>query len=372
MILGLIPMISTAGFLLPQILSSNFIERSPRKKFFPFVLGFFFERVPLFLMVPSVWLFATNRPVAAVISFFVFFTWHNFGAGLLAVAWQDMIAKIIPVEQRGKFFGLSNFLSNVMAIAGASVVTLVMEKYAFPGGFIAVFTIAAACVLLSWIFLGLTREPPDPLTKPTISTREYFRRLPGVVRNYPNFRNFLIAQIVNRLGDMAGGFLMINALTRWTISESIGASFTIALMIGQSLGTLIFGYLADFKGHKLVLQLSVLFNIGAFAVSLLSASPQWFYLVFFLRGINIAASFVSSLALPLEFSKPEDRPTFIGLTGTLSGIAGAIAPAIGGLLATGFGYNHVFILSILLSMAAFLLLHWKVKEPRFHAQPPQE
>ena len=36
------PVIATAGFLVPQLFTANLVERSPRKKFFPFNLGFFF------------------------------------------------------------------------------------------------------------------------------------------------------------------------------------------------------------------------------------------------------------------------------------------------------------------------------------------
>src|SRR5512133_2388271 len=46
-LIGLIAFLSTAGFLLPQLFTSNFVERAPVKKFFPVNLGFFLERVPI-------------------------------------------------------------------------------------------------------------------------------------------------------------------------------------------------------------------------------------------------------------------------------------------------------------------------------------
>jgi hypothetical protein len=45
LVIGLIPFIATAGFLLPQLFVANAVERAPRKKFFPATLGFFAERL---------------------------------------------------------------------------------------------------------------------------------------------------------------------------------------------------------------------------------------------------------------------------------------------------------------------------------------
>ena len=128
------------------------------------------------------------------------------------VGWQDMIAKIIPVQYRGKFFGLSNFLGNFAGILGASTVSWLLAKNAFPGGFVRSFAIASVFILLSWIFLGLSREPPDPTTKPVVSHRDYFKALPNTIRSNPNFQRYLLTQIVSTFGAMASGFLLVYAI----------------------------------------------------------------------------------------------------------------------------------------------------------------
>ena len=46
LLFGIIPFLSTAGYLLPQLFTANWVEHAPRKKFFPVTLGFFLERVP--------------------------------------------------------------------------------------------------------------------------------------------------------------------------------------------------------------------------------------------------------------------------------------------------------------------------------------
>jgi MFS family permease len=155
-------------------------------------------------------------------------------------------------------------------------------------------------------------------------------------------------------------------LSRWDIPDGQAASFGIAMLVGQSAANLIFGYLADRKGHKIVLEISIFFNVAAFILALIAASPEWFFAVFALRGISLAGNFVSGMSLPLEFSEPQDRPTYIGLAGTIPGTAGAIAPILAGILASALGYPVLFVVSIVIAVASLGCLHWIVRDPRIH------
>src|SRR6266545_1680558 len=99
LLIGLIPFLATAGVFLPQLFVANVVERAPSKKFFPVTLGFFLERLPIFLLVPTAYFLATSQPLLALVIFFLLYSWHSFGVGLIVVGWQDMIAKIIPVDK---------------------------------------------------------------------------------------------------------------------------------------------------------------------------------------------------------------------------------------------------------------------------------
>ena len=158
LLIGLIPFINTAGFLIPQLFTSNFVERAPLKKWFPVNLGFFLERLPVVFLAPSAYFLAINQPALALITFYLLYTWYCGGAGLIIVGWQDMIAKIFPVDKRGRFFGITNFVGNASGILGALAVAFVLEKFTFPLGYVASFTAAAILIFISWCFLSMTRE----------------------------------------------------------------------------------------------------------------------------------------------------------------------------------------------------------------------
>ena len=368
LLIGLISVIATGGFLLPQLFTANMVERAAIKKFFPVNIGFFSERIPVFLLAPSAFLLATRSPTLALFAFFLLFAWWNTGAGMVLVGWQDMVAKIIPVQSRGRFFGISNFIGNVSGILGAATVSWLLAKYVFPGGFVISFIGASVFIFISWIFLSLTREPRDPMTKPVVSHLDYFKALPKILRSNPNFQRYILTQIVSTFGAMAGGFLLVYAIERWTLSDGRAATYTIVLMVGQSAANLFLGFLADRKGHKLVLEISILLNISSFILAILAPSPAWFYAIFALRGMNMAGNFISGLSLPLEFSEPQDRPTYIGLASTLPGIAGTVAPILAGILAGTVGYPLLFAITTAIAIIAFGMMKWLVRDPRHLAE----
>jgi len=373
-LIGLIPFIATAGIFLPQLFMANAVERAPLKKYFPVNLGFFLERVPIILLVPTTFFLAVNQPVLALASFFILLTWYAFGAGVILIGWQDMIAKIFPVEKRGRFFGIANFIGNGTGILGALAVPLLLERSDFPDGYVLAFAAAATMIFLSWVFLALTREPKVYSQKPPVSQLDYFRTLPSVLRRDRNFRIYLISQIIFSLSGMAVGFLAVYTVQTWKLADAVASGYTIALQIGLAVANLAFGFLADRKGHKLILEIGFMLSVISLGLAGFAPSPLWFFPIFFLRGAVMAASFVSGISIVYEFTDADNRPTYIGLANTIPGVAGAIAPLIGGWLVGVISYQAMFALSAVLAAASWVLLRFVVREPRHHkpaALPPE-
>lgn len=364
LLIGLIPFIANSCYLLPQLFTSNWTSRLPRKKFLPINVGLFTERLPLLLMPLPVLLFARSAPGLALASFFILYAWNVTGAGVILVGWQDMIARIIPADRRGRFFGITNFGGTAGGILSAYAIAWLLSRYTFPTGYVLGFAAGGILIMIGWLFLAQTREPPIPNPQPSISTRQFFRTLPGVVRKDHNFRRLLGAQIALGMSGMGSGFVIVYVTRNWNLPDSQAGIYTMVMLIGQALTNLWIGSLADRRGHKLILELTALFSAGSYLLAWLSPNPAWYFPVFALRGAGIAASMLSGMLIALEFSTPELRPTYIGLNSTISGIANAISPIIGGALAIVTGYPPLFGLSALIALGAFILFHWTVREPR--------
>ena len=95
----------------------------------------------------------------------------------------------------------------------------------------------------------------------------------------------------------------------------------------------------------------------------LATAPGTFYLVFALLGCANGITIVSGVLIPLEFSQPAHRPTYVGIANTATGIGYTLAPLLGGLMAA-ISYQALFALSAILGCAALGMLSATVREPR--------
>ena len=361
--IGIAAVIAQSGWSLPQIFTANSVERLARKKPVVVNLGFFLERLPLWILVIAP-MIAVRAPTPALVLFLVTYAWFNVGAGLVATAWQDLIARCFPVDRRGRFFGTSMFVGTSLGMLGAAISAWFLKTYPFPTNFIYIFTFAAVGVTISWIFLALTREPVQPVEEPRITARQFWAKLPDILRDDHNFRHFLIARSLLALGGMGIGFVTIAAVQRWGVPDSTVGVYTGVLLLGQTVGNLTFGLLADRFGHKLSLELGALVSLFAFLLAWLSPAPHWYYVVFALLGIAVGAMIVSGILVIMEFSVPQRRPTYAGIANSSVGVVSLAAPLIGAWLAS-MSYSWLFALSAFLNLLALIALHWWVKEPRW-------
>jgi predicted MFS family arabinose efflux permease len=268
------------------------------------------------------------------------------------------------VEKRGRFFGITNFIGNGTGILGAMAIPFVLEKFTFPLGYVFSFTVTAALFFISWVFLSLTREPAVHSSKPSVSQLDYMRSLPEILRRDRNFCMYLLSQIIFSLSGMAAGFLVVYTVQAWNLPDAEASGFMIALQIGLALANLFFGFLADHKGHKLSLEICWLLSALSLVLAIIAPSPWWFFPIFFLRGAVNAGTFISGISIVYEFTEAENRPTYIGLANTIPGVAGSIAPLIGGWLAGAMSYQAMFILSAIIGAVSWVLLRFTVREPR--------
>jgi MFS family permease len=361
--IALLSVIITTGWLLPQLFTANWTQRLPLKKYAPVNVGFWTERLPILLLVPSAWLATISMELALVASM-ICVTWHIIGAGIIAVGWQDMIAKVFPVNRRGKFFGITNFSGTATGILGASTVAWLLDRHEFPYGYMWAFLFGTVFIFVSWVCIALTKEPRvDPKHDP-ISNREYWKQLPKIVRNDLNFRRYLVSQIFIGAGNMAIGFFAVYAVQRWRLPDSQAGIFTIAMLVGQALSNLVFGWLADRKGHKLILEICVLTTALSAGIAAIAPDEIWFLAVFFLSGISAAGFMLSGIMIIFEFCQPEIRPTYIGINNTFNGIVAIAMPLIGGWIAKTYSYPIMFGITFTISLFGLLLLRFWVKEPR--------
>jgi MFS family permease len=366
--IGLAAVISQGGWFLPQLFTARWTEGLSRVKPVAVNVGLLIERLPIWLLVLAAAI-AAYAPGAALAVFFLGYILRSLGAGAVAPAWQELIARWCPVERRGRYMGLANFLGAGAGAAGSALTIWLLDAREFPQSFLIIFAVAASAMILGWLALSLTREPAQPPAQRRPTSREFRAGLPGIVRQDHNFRRFLVARSFMALANIGLGFLTVAAVRRWQVPDATVGLYTAAYWLGQTAGTLSLGFLADRRGHKLCLEMGLLVAVCAYSLAWLAPSPQWYYAVFALIGINTGALLGSGILISLEFAPPQRRPTYVGISNTTVGVFSIIAPLLGTWLA-GTSYTWTFIASAIAGLFALGLLHWWGQEPRWATTTP--
>lgn len=399
LVIGLIPATWALGLYLPQLLTANWAESMPYKKPFVMRIGFFLERLPYFLIGLSILFFALSAPTVALVTVLVGLTMAASGAGLGTPPWLDMIAKVIPVRRRGIWLGLGHGIGQLMGVIGAFFVGRILISRTFPGNFALLFFLAFTFMVVSWCGLALTREPASQTTKQALPILHYLGRVSSVLKRDVNYRRYLVSKSIVNLGGMSAGFFAVYGTETFSL-DGRGVGLLTAVLVGtQAVLNPLWGVLADRVGHKTVLAAAAFFvslapfsalfiggfggllpqpqpneGIGALVISTVTQFPIWgtvplgLILTFVFVGSFLAADHTSSLNITLEFSAPQDRPTYIGLTNTILAPVLIGAPILGGLLAGSLGYTALFAAASFCGVTSLLLMVFWVKEPR-HTTP---
>lgn len=385
LLIGLVAVFSQAGWYVPQLFSAAATERRIYKRPIAVRFGYMVERAPA-LAWPLAALLSVSRPDLGLALFMITFGLHFVGAGLIAPAWQDLIAHTFPPRERGRFFGMTTFLGTSLGALGGLAASRVLGAFAFPVDFAIAFGFAAVCVQLSWVFLALTREPVrlaphvednSPVTDLTGSpslgpSRPIARRAATggslratleIIRRDPGFARFLVVRTLMGFGTMGFGFVAVHTTRAFGAADATVAIFTVFLLIGEAGGNISSGAIADRFGHRLPLIVGVGSVTAAFVIARFAGTVDWFYLAFLLMGVAVGAGRVSAMMIAIEFAPEGRTPSYAGITNTLAGFGGLIAPLIGGAIAAS-SYPLLFLVTAAINLTAWFGLVFLVRDPR--------
>jgi MFS family permease len=360
--IGLAAAATQIGWL-PQVFAAGYVEQSPRRR--PWVLGFTgVERLPV-LGLAGCALVATSVPAALLLPLIYVCRFSQaLAAGLATIPWLDLIARVVPGDQRGRFMGNWTTIGNILGAASGALTVPLLGWLPYPQNFAVCFGLAFVILMTGYLPLFLVVEPAGPPPRPPRPLRRQLGDLPAIVARDAPFRRFLVGLSLTALGTMGTGFLAVYAVNRLSVPVELAAAYTVILLVGTILANLLFGWLADRHGFTAVARTTALTGVGlagiAISAGLLAlegvAAAFWTFPAFVLLGANQAGSLLTKLAGPLDFAPTSRRPTYVALTSALVSVVAAAAPLLGSQLVATLGYEWLFVASAAFSLAGAVVL----------------
>ncbi len=361
-IVGLGLALQQAGGIVSPVVGATRIEH--RTKVMPAAIWMgSLARLAILGIAVSGWFLKGTPLVASVLGFMLI---YGVFMGAQRVAFSLLIAKVIPISRRGRLQAWRNTTGGVVAaglayLAGRYLVGANVFGNGYGVTFVAAFFLTSAGL---WAIQLLLREPEPPTTRTQGRLHERLRDFPRLIREDPAFGAFLGTQMLATSARIAVPFYVLYVGASIHLDGATLGLLSLAYLGAETLSNLLWGYLGDKSGFRLVLLFSLLLWVAA-TVLLIQNHAHWaIFAAFFGLGASQAGYAMAAQTMILEFGHRDDLPMRIALSTTAEAITATLGPLAGGWVADLLGYTFVFGVSISFLAAALLLLVVAVKEPR--------
>lgn len=368
-IIGLMPAIVNAGWFLPQMFIASRVTNSPKILPLSVRLGVL-ERLPYLLFAVLALAIPHIGKSTALILLILLMSWRGIAGGMSALPWQEVMARVIPLSHRARFFGFSRVFGQGAGILGSVISGIILANLSYPRNYALGFGIAVIIQWLSFASYIQNREPdpeqsnlpdakpiPSQPKKPAIDFSMFGR----ILKKDGNFRLYLLARSISFIGNMATAFIAVYAIKAFHLPDEQAAVFTGVILASGVLGYALWGAVGDRIGPKKIMVLSFICWFVALIIAIISKSIWLYYLVFALFGLYQSGVGVGDSMLIMELGEESLRPTYLGMGRTLTGSFLLLAPVLAGSLVSRYDYSVMFIVSAFFVTIATLLM-FRVKD----------
>ena len=360
-VVGLGLALQQLGGVLSPIVGANQVEH--RTKVMPAALWMGgLARLQIIGMALAGWFLSGQSRVVAIIGFMFLF---GLFMGTQRVVFSMLLAKVIPISRRGRLQAWRNATGGLIA-AGLAYLAgrYFIDANLFGNGYSTTFIFAFALTSLGLTALRLLMIEPEP---PTVRARsrliDRFKDFPALLAE-KGFLYFMIVQMLAITARMAVPFYVLFASSTIELNGKNLGLLSLAFLGADTISNLVWGYLGDKTGFRLIMLISLLLWVGS--TFLLMGAHDFLPIFLAFSGLGAAQSgyMMSAGTMILEFGDRDEMPMRIAFSATAEGIMGSIGPLLGGVISSTLGYGPMFSISIAFLIAALIVLITLVKEPR--------
>lgn len=366
-IVGLGLALQQAGGVISPIFGASQIEH--RTKVMPAAIWMGgLARTMVLGMAVAGWLLKGQPLVIALLALMFLF---GLFMGTQRVVFSILLAKVIPISRRGRLQAWRNATGGAIAAGLAWVAgRYFIGPNLFGNGYSTTFVFAFILTSTGlWALQFLLNEPEPPTTRNQTPFRQRLREFPRLISQDHGYGFFLVVQMLATSAKIATPFYIIYVGQKLHVHGALQTGELLGILSTAFLGAdtvsnLVWGYLGDKTGFKLVLLFSLLTWVAATVLLMNVTAVPLIFLAFFGLGAAQSGYMMSAQTMILEFGSRDDLAMRIAVSATAESITATLGPLIGGKLADMIGFNAVFGISLGFLAAGLLILTTIVREPR--------
>ncbi len=362
-------------WLIPQILLAEYVTRFPRKRMLLLQMAAL-GRLGIPLTALLLLLGALPGPTLFLALFFLAYWTFSITDSVAALAWLDLIARILPMRRRETLFATALIVGSLGGIGVGWITRLTLERLAFPLNFAMIFAYGSVCLYASVLAMLLIREPvevPQEPTAPARPLRERLGEMATIFRQDHLARLLILARLLVQGSIMAWPFYVPLATQRLGLGEASLGTFTVVNTLAQVVGVSFYRLLARYRGPRAVMIASAVpafagpfLALGASVLPRSLGVPLLYavYAAMGMFGVSIMLGYTNAM---LEIAPEARRPVYMALGHTLIGLS-ALFPLGGGVLLRLASYPVLFSAACIPPLLGFIL---SLRVPRLGSSQEQ-
>jgi len=356
-LIGLAVTISALFGFVGQIVSAPYVHSIRKLPEYLFKVMLTQRVIPLLMALPLFLGFANSWAVGIFLALFGLFWFID---GLMVIPWTELCARALNPELRGHMMGMQITIGGTSSLLTGLLLTWLLATPVFSDHhrFGTVFVLASVLLLMSLFFIRLVRDPKPSVNPERLPIRQYYARIPYVLRNSKPLRNALLPRIPSFIGFSPIAFVTVFGISTLNLSEAQISWLVYANVVGGLVGGILLGEASRRYGSKttillcntaVLITLSMALTLAFFPV----LGYIWLFITCALAGVS-AHSWLGYLNYFIDIAPGEERPVY-QVIGTFVGIPFSVVGFVMGSIVDHFGYITTFVIGLIFSSAAFLL-----------------
>jgi len=364
LLVGLLTTVWTGGWLLPQLPAGRWLCERPRKKTYMVWLAGL-GRLAMPALAALFFLAGPSDAIVLLMGLFGGVLIFRATDSIASVAWYDILSKAIPASRRGRVIGIGQTSGGLMALGAAVIVRWALSSAGptFPLNFALLFGLASAGLFISLLGLIALVEPAELVENSASQQMSFVAHARHVVYSDRAFRMVTAVRLLSGLAGIAIPFYVVHATRELGLPPSFVGLAVGTQNVAGIISSFALGALAERRGSVRVIQASAamaflaplmaltLHALGAVQATLISGG----YLIVFAALSAVDGSILLGyLNYVMEIAPPGERPAYLGLSNTISGVL-VVLPIVGGALLQATSYTALFLVAALGAGSGLLL-----------------
>ena len=297
--------------------------------------------------------------------YYCLFIFYGLSIGIIVPIWTEFLDKTTIKTHRGKFFGIGfSFNSLGGFLGGVSLQKLLKMDIEFPINFGYGFFILFISLTIGTLIFLFYKEKPTPIQIKRKSIYEFIIETKIIIKNHPNFHNYLFSRIFYCASLPAMGLYAIYCQNKFQFQIDQVGIFTILNVISMGISSYLSGHIGDKYGHKVSMQAAYIFQLLAVILAIYAKNMTWVYCIFICIGCGQGYFMPSAMNLVYDFAGERDKKTYMALIDSFLAPFALLFLLIIGYLINQNSYKLSFVILGLCLSISIIIIQFFVRDPK--------